>query len=277
MNSNKILNSDILDIIFEKRNKAYGAYPLRKYYPERLKRALVLTFITIIVLLAFIYLIPKDTVLRAIPFVMEEIEIGRVKDEIKMPEEKTEIAEQTKKPDAVLKNVTLKQFVNNLEIVPDQVKTSAINNLLPEDVISTRTDINANTGVPTVEPGKTETGGGIVRSVPAIDKNIPLESDAVEVLPAYPGGMEALRKFLQKHLQTPDELESGQTVSVRIKFVVDHTGKLKSFATVLDGGEAYNNEVLRVLKKMPDWIPGKTRGENVSVYYVIPVKFESPE
>jgi protein TonB len=89
--------------------------------------------------------------------------------------------------------------------------------------------------------------------------------------------MDALRKFLQKHLQTPDELESGETVSVRVKFVVDYTGKLKSFETVKNGGDTYNNEVVRVLKKMPDWVPGKTKGENVSVYYVIPVRFETTD
>jgi protein TonB len=102
-----------------------------------------------------------------------------------------------------------------------------------------------------------------------------MNGEAVDVLPSYPGGMDALRKFLQKNLQTPDELEGGKTVSVRVKFVVDYTGKLKSFETVKNGNDIYNNEVVRVLKKMPDWIPGKTKGENVSVYYVIPVKFES--
>jgi periplasmic protein TonB len=68
-------------------------------------------------------------------------------------------------------------------------------------------------------------------------------------------------------------LEDGEMVSVRIKFVVGYDGKLKGFTTVQDGGEEFNKEVVRVLKKMPEWIPGKTRGQNVSVYYVIPVKF----
>ena len=44
-----------------------------------------------------------------------------------------------------------------------------------------------------------------------------------------------------------------------------------------DGGVVFNNEVIRVLKKMPEWIPGKMHGENVSVYYSIPVKFVSSE
>jgi periplasmic protein TonB len=89
--------------------------------------------------------------------------------------------------------------------------------------------------------------------------------------------MEALRNFLQKNLQNPEDIEEGGMVSVKIKFVVGYDGTLKSFETVEDGGAAFNNEVIRVLKKMKPWNPGKTRGENVSVYYTIPVKFTTSE
>ncbi len=98
-----------------------------------------------------------------------------------------------------------------------------------------------------------------------------------EVMPAYPGGMEALRKFLQRNLQNPEDLEAGQVVAVKIKFVVGYDGKLKSFEIIEDGGKPFNNEVIRVLKKMPMWTPGKSNGENVSVYYSIPVKFTAAE
>ena len=92
-------------------------------------------------------------------------------------------------------------------------------------------------------------------------------------MPSYPGGMDALKRFLQKNLTNPRDLEEGEMVSVKIRFVVGYDGKLKSFTTVQDGGEEFNKEVVRVLKKMPEWVPGKTKGQNVSVYYVIPVKF----
>ena len=62
-------------------------------------------------------------------------------------------------------------------------------------------------------------------------------------------------------------------MSVKVTFVVGYEGKLKGFKITEDGGEVFNKEVIRVLKKMPDWIPGKANGENVSVYYTIPVKF----
>ena len=55
--------------------------------------------------------------------------------------------------------------------------------------------------------------------------------------------------------------------------MVGFDGKLQGFETIEDGGAAFNKEVIRVLKKMPEWIPGKSNGENVAVYYTIPVKF----
>ena len=121
-------------------------------------------------------------------------------------------------------------------------------------------------------PGK-ETVKAPVTNV--VDVTTPRAS--AEVMPVFPGGMEGLRKFLQKNLENPEEMEQGQMVSVKIKFVVGYDGKLKSFETIEDGGRAFNNEVIRVLKRMPEWIPGKSNGENVSVYYTIPVKFTAAD
>lgn len=62
---------------------------------------------------------------------------------------------------------------------------------------------------------------------------------------------------------------------MKVKFVVNFSGKLESFKVIESGGEVFDNEVLRVLQKMQPWIPGKNNGENVSVYYTVPVKFKS--
>jgi periplasmic protein TonB len=276
MEKNLILKSDVLDIIFEKRNKLYGAYDLRKFYPNRLKLALGFMFITAISFSAFTFIPKKEKEVIVKVYDIKEPGLKEIKDKPKEPEKKTDVVKAEKKPETKPIPVTQKQFTNNLKVVANNEKTDTIVTLQPTDVISTKTFIAINPGTPAVEPAKVETGGGgTEKTTAAIDKTSPMDGDAVDVLPSYPGGMDALRRFLQKHLQTPDELEGGQSVSVRVKFVVDYTGKLKSFVTVQDGGDVYNKEVVRVLKKMPDWVPGKTKGENVSVYYVIPVRFET--
>ncbi len=94
-------------------------------------------------------------------------------------------------------------------------------------------------------------------------------------MPSYPGGMDALRKFLERNLENPRDMEEGEVANVKVKFVVGFNGQLQSFVTVQDGGDEFNREVMRVLKKMPNWLPGKAKGQNVSVFYTIPVKFIS--
>ncbi|MGE5107119.1 MAG: energy transducer TonB [Sphingobacteriales bacterium] len=127
-------------------------------------------------------------------------------------------------------------------------------------------------------PNKNNTsqvGNNTGTSSEEVDYKTPLETP--DVSPSFPGGMEALQNFLRKHLRTPDELEAGQRASVKVKFIVGYEGEIYGYEVVQTGGDAFDAEVIRVLKKMPKWIPGIYKGQNVSVYYVIPVKFEAIE
>ena len=72
MNTESILRSDVLDIIFEHRNKAYGAYTLRKFYNNRLYKALGAVFTLILVLFLVNYFMPqKKNVLSTVPYIMD--------------------------------------------------------------------------------------------------------------------------------------------------------------------------------------------------------------
>lgn len=96
-------------------------------------------------------------------------------------------------------------------------------------------------------------------------------------MPSYPGGMNALRKFLVRNLENPRDMKEGEVANVKVKFVVGSNGELQSFVTVQDGANEFNREVMRVLKKMPNWVPGKSKGQNVSVFYTILIKFISAD
>lgn len=96
-------------------------------------------------------------------------------------------------------------------------------------------------------------------------------------MPSYPGGMSALRKFLERNLKNPRDMEEGEVANVKVKFVVGYNGELQSFETFQNGGDEFNRKVMRVLKKMPNWVPGKSKGQNVSVFYTIPIKFISAD
>jgi periplasmic protein TonB len=153
---------------------------------------------------------------------------------------------------------------DSADILPDNLENVRIGSVnITQGVDEGMLDAPSNTVA--AEPAVT------VKKTPEPDLSIPVENPEVE--PSYPGGINALRIFLQRNLTNPRDLEEGEQVSVQIKFIVGYDGKLQRFETVRDGGADFNNEVIRVLKKMPQWIAGKSNGRNVSVYYSIPVKF----
>ncbi len=269
MNKEFIMKSDVLDILFENRNKTYGAYDLRKFYGDRLKKALGIMMTVAIVFSAFTFLIKKETRLNADYYNIPDTKLPTVKEDIKEPVKKQETAKAETK--ATSANQT--KMVSTLVIVPNTEKADTIPTLKETDAIGSVTVITPGSGPAFVQPVQTGNTETAETPVTIIDKTIPMDPNSVDVLPSYSGGMEALRKFLQRNLNNPKDMEEGESVSVKVNFVVGYNGKLQSFVTVLDGGEEFNKEVIRVLKKMPDWIPGKAKGENVSVYYTIPVKF----
>jgi protein TonB len=98
-----------------------------------------------------------------------------------------------------------------------------------------------------------------------------------ENMPEFPGGKEALIRFLQKNLQQPNDFEEGQKVTVIASFVVDKDGSITGINITQHGRNDLDNEVVRVIKKMPRWKPGLQNGRSVAVYYKVPVTFVSTE
>jgi periplasmic protein TonB len=274
MKTEKILQADVLDIIFENKNKQYGAYALRKFYNNRLLKAVFISLSIASIFCCFAFFNKPDIVEK----------YWNVKDEttltqlISKEEKKVTKPIEVKKP-AIATSAT-KRYATQTHVIPTITKApidfKPINNLKDDILFDIKDQAGPKDVLPKVGevPGaKTDTGK--IKLYPIIiDKNKPLE--VADVQPQYPGGMKALRDFLQKNLVNPKEMEEGEKVLVKIKFIVGYDGKLKAFETVQDGGEDFNNEVIRVLKKMPNWIPGKMGTENVSIYYQIPVSFVSP-
>ena len=272
MKAEAILKADILDIIFDNRNKNYGAYSLRKFYNTRLYKSLGLTFalVTLFVIFSFFnnekalpILIISD------PFVMSPPPV-KADPVPEKPKEKV-FPQKAASPD--IKTAT-QIFANNIQIIKS-------------DNISKIEDLNDNIEIGT-QNIEGNPGSGLVLSTKVYDlshnaDSVKTEVDKItpnhfaEVMPNYPGGMQALKKFLEKNLKNPQDIEEGQNIKVKIRFIVGFDGNLKGFEIIQDGGLAFNNEVMRVLKKMPQWIPGKTKGQNVSVYYTIPVNFLASE
>lgn len=96
----------------------------------------------------------------------------------------------------------------------------------------------------------------------------------VEVMPSYPGDMEAFYKFLAQQMHYPKEaLENGIEGRVVVSFVVEKDGRLTHFEAVSSPSPLLSNEAIRVLRQMPRWNPAKRMGRNVRCQYNIPVMF----
>ncbi len=266
MNSNAILSSDVLDIIFENRNKKYGAYTLRKFYPNRIKTSLFIMFGLATVFSAFT-LMPEEKTISSYPYISDSTIIVKTYEEYKEPE----------KPKQNQTDVSVRpsqKFTDRIEIVKNNEKPDSLHDITDLTISNATVMITAppSTGdlFPPVKPG----GGGVTPPAePIVDPNVIDENP--DVPPTYPGGNKELIRFLERNLLSPEDI--AEAVQVKIKFVVDNDGNLESFDIVHDGGEAFNKEVIRVLKKMPQWNPGKKGGRNVKAYCYLPVKFQPNE
>jgi periplasmic protein TonB len=273
MKTEAILKADVLDIIFENKNKLYGAYTLRKFYNNRMYKALGIMCGMVAVLCLCSFMVkekevfitkdyPTGTEFVKPPADVKKVEPPKVEAPSKAPALKPPTQSYTT-------NIVIKQNPTNVPPIKDLVDGVQI------DVTNTKGKVGSDPIItsPLDNGPDTSSGKGKEPVASVIDKFTPMPE--AEVMPTFSGGMQALRNFLQKNLQNPQDLEENEIKSVKIRFVVGYDGKLKGFETVEDGGDAFNREVIRVLKKMPEWIPGKTKGESVSVYYTIPVKFTS--
>lgn len=95
-----------------------------------------------------------------------------------------------------------------------------------------------------------------------------------EQLPEYPGGKDSLQSFLINNLTFPKDVEHKSDTTVVVSFLVNKRGKIKDISIIKSAGKAFDEEVIRVIRLMPDWIPAEDRGKPIAVKYNLPVHFE---
>jgi len=98
----------------------------------------------------------------------------------------------------------------------------------------------------------------------------------VEQMPEFPGGQEAMLRFISKNVKYPeDAMVNNVEGKVLLKFVVNTDGYIQDIEVVskIRYGYGLEDEAIRVLKKMPQWTTGKQNGKPVNVYYILPISF----
>ena len=256
----KRTKGDLNDILFENRNKNYGAYALRKSEDNSILIGLLIS-LTAVILMAgapkffsnFFGAGPNETQMDTTKVVF----LTTIIDDIQKP--------KTKVIDPPLKPNTQSPKGNSVAFKPsDSLDTQndstflALNNPKKGDP----------KGIDSIPEGPLKIGnvGGDKPKGPILtpDKS-----------PEFPGGYDALMTFLKSNIKYPQRaIDDKVTGTAYISFVVDETGKVKDVKGMNKVGLGCDEEAMRVIKMMPDWTPGVYQNENVAVLYNVPVKFK---
>jgi len=272
MEANKILNADILDIIFEGKNKSYGAYQLRKNYSKTLTKALIITGSTL--LLIFLGTLAanvmknknaKETI-DVVDTQMAEIK----KDEPPPPPPPPPPPTPPPPPEVNQVKFTPPKIVKDEEVKPDE----KIEEIKEDQVISTKTVESENT-VQIVQAPVEDKGTQVVE-VPKKDDDENKVFNKVEVEASFPGGESAWRRYLQNNLDANTPIDNGApegTYSVIVRFIVSRDGSISDVVAETKHGYGMEAEAVKIIKKGPKWTPALQNGRNVNAYRRQPITF----
>jgi protein TonB len=266
MESNKILGADILDILFEGRNKEYGAYELRKTYNKRLGRAMAV--MSSVVLLMFLSGFVGRHGEKKIKARME------VSDPVLLSAPETPPPPPPPPPKPPVPQVKT-MIVTPPRIVPDDkvdVPPPTIDEIEKVKIGTVNTPDGANDDGITAPVGDGDKHVVEAPKKQAEDDGVVLN---VQIESTYPGGIEAWRRFLGKNLRYPEQAANdGVGGQILVRFVVDKDGNV-SDVEILSGPDqgGLREEAIRVIRKSGKWIPGVQNGRNVKSYKLQPVTF----
>ena len=237
------------DLVFVGKNKAFGAYLLRVNSPKRYTWATV----GVICVVAFAF---------ALPYIVDSFKIGEAEEEI------STVVEMSQLPEAEVEKQEVQPLV---ETPPPPPLKSSIKFTAPvikkDEEVSDEEELKSQD-----ELTQSKVNISIVAE-PVVEEEKPYE--AVEQMPTFPGGEAELMKFIRDNLKYPViAQENGIQGRVILRFVVSKTGTIDNVTVLRSLDPTCDKEAIRVVKSMPKWIPGKQNGNNVPVYFTLPVVFK---
>lgn len=264
-----ILDQNWIDVVFTDRNKAYGAYELRRDNGRNTRKALIIGVIVFVVAISANTII--DMISGFIPKGKEKIKITNV---VLSPP-----PVDLKKPPPPPPPEPPKPKVDQVKFPPPVVKP----------------DIEVKEKPPTIEelkvadPGQKNLKGDknadvvIDEPVGTSDQKVTEEDpnkifSSVEQVPVFPGGMEAFIRYLGKNIRYPAVArENGTQGKVIVSFVCERDGSLTDIHVTRGIGDGCDEEATRVIKASPKWSPGIQNGRPVRVAYSVPISFALSE
>lgn len=257
------------EMVFEGKNKEYGAYELRKFSSRRHIQALLAVVGGAILIIALPFIIRSVVPQHAKEQVTEVTTLSNLQMETQLPEE---------------------NVVRNIEAPPPPVLKSSIKFTPP--VIKADKEVNDNDEIKTQKELTTSKVAISVADVQGSDSEEAIDIadledhkevieekttpyTVVEQMPQYPGGNEELLRFISSHMRYPAiAAENGIQGMVIVRFVVSPTGEVTNVTVLRTLDPSCDKEALRVIQSLPNWMPGKQNGKPVPVFYTVPVRFK---
>ena len=246
------------DIVFENRNREYGAYVVRKGYKGNLSFGLIITLLLVAVALAY-------------PFVVKWF--GSGDDAIKPLPRKLVYTELSApppidKPKPPPPQIILPRLQKVIKFVPPKVVKEQVAEIAP-----TITEIKENqTGATEVE-GPTQ----VIFDEPVTEVVQPGDDELFTVVdqqPEYEGGYDAMMAFIKQNMKYPANARRMQIEgTVHVSFIVSKTGEISDVKVLRGIMTECDREAVRVVQMMPRWKPGKQNGRSVNVRFILPLKF----
>ena len=271
-----LISNEWSDLLFENRNKEYGAYVLRQQTGTR--NILSIIIVLVILGIAMACVVAKNAIddYRASRIHHDDVVILTNLPSQK-PEPKVERAEPVRQEN--VEKVVEKVRSSIKFVAPVIKKDDEVN---PEDMMKTQDEIMSSkvaVGFANVI-GNDETAEVLRHKEvlvtepvkPKAEENVIFE--VVEQMPTFPGGMSALMQYLSKNIKYPPVAEeNGIQGRVICTFVVERDGSVSDIRIAKGVDPSLDKEAIRVVSAMPKWIPGRQNGQSVRVKYTLPVTF----
>ena len=266
------------DLMFENRNKEYGAYVLRRQTGRRNVAAILA--VLLLFACVMVYMVAKNAY-------DEYQKTHQIHDQVT---ELTTLKQEKKKEAKVERKEIVKQ--QEVEKVVEKVKSSVKftapvikkdDEVKPEEELKTQDELmSTKTAIGTFDvKGNDDANGEILKAKDVIAEPEPPKHeeenkvfDIVEQQPLFPGGPTALMKYLSENTKYPVVAqENGVQGRVTVQFVVEKDGSISDVHVLRGVDPSLDKEAVRVVKSMPRWTPGKQNGITVRVNYRVPVLF----
>ena len=287
------------DLVFEGKNKDFGAYKLRQKSESRHTLAVIFTFIgLVIVVLALIGWSKfsdwrEEQRLLALQEErerMSQIEMAQELEEVPEEEEEKYKEETPPEPEEAPKEEVAQVQQTQIDIVPPEKvvnKVEEVDKLLENDAMRSKNTVESN--IENFEVKREDVAEKVQAPAPpppVVEKKEepkpePPKPKADEIFTAveqdaqFPGGQAKLMQWLSSNIRYPDiAQQNGVQGRVVVKFVVEKDGSVSNPTIVKGVDKDLDAEALRVVKRMPKWQPGKNNGQPVRSYFTLPVQFK---